>query len=439
MADLFMVKKQLRLSMWLVAVGVVGGLFAVWQTWGGLTGSDGAERERFVLSACVTGALALAWVMLVFSFAMSRWVMDPKAVFRKRRGANVPWWILKILALSVFIGVMVVVLQQYAGRRMDEFELLQKGKIALLEERITEMPELLEKLDWESGKNLLEMALARGNAGAVDMLLSNGAEWAVVADRINLVASLENIPLLEVLLRHGADPDASDADGVSSLHRAAGLGNTNATKVLLKAGGHVNAPDSFYQTPLMWAVMESKLPMAGMLIENGADLDRSDQGGNTALHQAVLKQNAEAVRFLLEQGADLTIYNLDNMAPVHIAALNGQNEILGLFLKIPELVGLCNADDRTPFDQALRKYEYDAARLLLKHGAKIDRVMANGYTALHQMLIDRNYKPVRFLIEEGADVHIIGPEGESAIGLMRKKQLQFLLDLIATRDNLLDS
>ncbi|MCF7817573.1 MAG: ankyrin repeat domain-containing protein, partial [Kiritimatiellales bacterium] len=391
-------------------------------------------HETFLLSATVTGALALAWVVLAVMVLSTKRGLDPQ-YNPKDRWANFPWWVVKCVVLCVFIAAMAVVLHKYAGRGDNEFMLLERGELALLGERLAQNPELLEQTDKKSGKTLLELAVESGNAKAVDLLLASGARLEDAMAGQDLVGALGNLPLFGVLLRHGANPDTPDADGWVPLHYAVATGNTNALAVLFDAGANVDARDPNHQTPRLLAIAAENLPTAGLLLEHGANPNLPDSRGDTALHKAVRQHNLEMARLLLQKGADPKIFNGANMTPLHIAAFDGQNELVELLLQQPGLVDLCNEHDRTAFDYALQGLHYDTARLLLRNGADINRVRKNGYTAIHLMVVARDYKTVEFLIGEGADVNIANAEGETAADLMRSKELQSLLDLIELRDH----
>ncbi|MCK4565635.1 MAG: ankyrin repeat domain-containing protein [Verrucomicrobia bacterium] len=429
-----MVKRQLKLSLWFVGVGFFVGLFAAWHAWRQI-GLGGEGEDRFLLSTTVVGALALAWFgLLITYFSAERFMRSPTG-WQQHRKSHIPWWVLKCTVLLGFIAAMSIAVSRLSARVADEFTLLEKGRLVALGERIVADPGTLERKDRKSGLTLLEMALERGNPEAVELLLSNGADLSSAAGGSNLFVALNNLPLLGILLRHGVEPDAPDANGMAPIHYAVEMQNTEVLAMLLEAGADANARDPLDQTPLVLAVMADRLSLAETLIEHGADPNQGDRRGDTALHKAVRRRNIQTVRLLLENGADPNTFNFNNMAPIHIAALNGQNELVELFLEQPDSVNLRNADDRTPFDHALRGHRYETARLLLRNGANIDRVMANGYTALHLMAIAKDYESAEFLIEEGADVYIADSEGETAHDLMRETRLQSLLNLVDVPDN----
>jgi ankyrin repeat protein len=238
-----------------------------------------------------------------------------------------------------------------------------------------------------------------------------------------------------ILLEQGLDANTKDASGHSLLHYAIEFQNLKGADLLLKYGADVNFRNPNFQTPVMMAVRSDYLKMVQKMVEYGADLNQWDHKGNTALHLAVRRRNGPISKYLLEHGADETIINFSNMAPIHLAAYMGQLELVKMFLVYdPEMIALEDHIQRTAFNHALRGYKYGTARWLLDHGANIDRVMEHGRTALHLALISRDYDVAQFLIEEGANVRIEDDEKETALFFMRKKKIEYLIDLVKARD-----
>lgn len=247
MADLFIVKERLKLSLKLAATGVALGALATWHFWTRIEFES--DRANFLLSATVTGALALAWLGLLVSYLAARRVMDPGHHNPGARG-HFPWWAVKLL---LFAGVLVaggIALNKYAKAVEGEFALLRGNDLPMLEARILADPALLEKPEGKNGGTLLQVAFRENHPEAVALLLANGASReGLEQDGMNIVvASLENLPMLNALLNAGFDPDKPDAKGVPPIHHAVAKRLVDAVKVLLEAGAQVDARDQTFRT-----------------------------------------------------------------------------------------------------------------------------------------------------------------------------------------------
>jgi ankyrin repeat protein len=434
MADLFIVRMRLKASLWFAGAVLVGCLFGTWDAWSRI-GPGGEGEARFLLFVTVSGALVLALVGLLVVFLTIGKILEPRYGQVERWWDRVPWWLVRVILLLILIGGGTVALLQLSEKMADGFTLLRKGRVAELSDYIDANPSALVQQDKKTGKTLLESALALGNAEVVEMLLTHGVELASASNRNWVVEMLDNPPMLKILLQYGSDPNTPDALDLVPVYYAAKAQNTNTLISLLEAGADVDARNTSSQTPLQLAILADDLSAAKILLEQGADPNEVDRSGDTALHKAVRRRNAEAVRYLLENGADPKIFNFSDMAPIHIAASNGQKGLVKIFLEQSGQLELCGKSNRTAFDHSLRRHKYDTARLLLEKGADINRVMEDGYTAIHLMLIARDYEVVKFLIEEGADVRIANDAGETPLFFMRKKKMEFLLDLVNERDN----
>ena len=94
---------------------------------------------------------------------------------------------------------------------------------------------------------------------------------------------------VELLLKHGADPNALDDDGKSAMIYAAGRAYAPVVERLIAAGVDVNRRYAHGLTALMWAAghdasagVEDVEATLKLLIERGAELDLKDDRGKTA-------------------------------------------------------------------------------------------------------------------------------------------------------------
>jgi len=80
-----------------------------------------------------------------------------------------------------------------------------------------------------------------------------------------------------LLCEHGADVDAKDSYGRTSLAIAAEHGNLAVARVLLAAGASVTTNDSMGWTPLHSAAQSGHLKAVTFLIERGAQINARDR------------------------------------------------------------------------------------------------------------------------------------------------------------------
>lgn len=114
----------------------------------------------------------------------------------------------------------------------------------------------------EGSSNIWAAARA-GDLGAIERHLASGAPvdggdadrggtplmWAAVAGRADAIG---------LLIRRGADVNASEPDGGTALHAATFLGHEEAVDVLLRNGANVNAANRRGETPLDGAILDEE-------------------------------------------------------------------------------------------------------------------------------------------------------------------------------------
>jgi ankyrin repeat protein len=109
--------------------------------------------------------------------------------------------------------------------------------------------------------------------------------------------------MVELLLKHGADPNQPGASGTTALMWA--IPDVEKVGLLLAHGANVNARSETDRTALLVAASyPGTRDVLRMLLDHGADLRAQDRGGATALSLALRSADVEVARFLVERGLD---------------------------------------------------------------------------------------------------------------------------------------
>jgi ankyrin repeat protein len=180
---------------------------------------------------------------------------------------------------------------------------------------------------------------------------------------------LDAVDLIEMLLAHGADPNARLAaplmqrhhtagdralgEGSTPFMRAAKSGDVAVMRLLLAAGADPLLKQSNQATALMLAAglgwrdgspaapsydqgsEQDAIEAIKLCMQVGIDINAATSTGETALHAAISGRGAESiVRFLVESGADLAAKNKQGRTPLDVAVAS-RRELGGIvgFLK----------------------------------------------------------------------------------------------------------
>jgi ankyrin repeat protein len=240
-----------------------------------------------------------------------------------------------------------------------------------------------------------------------------------------LYSARENcIACVDVLLKHGADIDMPDPDGVSPLIVAIMNANWDLAKKLVEAGADVDQWDIYGEAPLYAAIGQRQridgghasidppnetkgIDLVRLLLERHANPNMqlffkpaNVRGGTTStrgatpLIRAAANDDKEVVKLLLDNGADATLYMADRQTPIH-AVLSGR------------------APERDALE--LIKIFHDAgtdvnAVALIVHMEEI-----RGGSALHYAVRKRYKKVIEQLSSLGIDMNLKDQDGLTAL------------------------
>jgi len=249
----------------------------------------------------------------------------------------------------------------------------------------------------------LQIAVRRGHAMIVDMLLEKGAklnqteepllhiacvaEWKTVGE--DGKTCVEHVlPIVALLLQQGVDVNAISSKGDTALYRACESQQLEVVQMLLEAGADVNLTSNRHY-PLVAAWEAGNAPLINLLVKAGADVKciehLLDKGRLVA---ACLNQNAELVDTLLKYGEDpnlaSTIPDSESKhgIPLFIAIKNVNSNIVASLLNAGADVNAINDKRKSVLTYAAEKminsrycqitemmWKLSTIRLLLRRGA----------------------------------------------------------------------
>ena len=200
---------------------------------------------------------------------------------------------------------------------------------------------------------------------------------------------------VEALLAKGADVNARNIDGRTSLHLAAYSGQKDIAELLLAQGADVNSKtqtlwDDSGRTPLHETAYSGKKDIAEWLITNGADVNAKAANGETPLHRAVNTGEKDIVQLLLAKGADVNAKTTWGATPLFVAVESGQKVIAELLLAKGADVNAITTDGRTPLLVASYRANKDFTDLLDAHKLKQARLLEEARLRMLEDHIKKN-------------------------------------------------
>jgi len=197
----------------------------------------------------------------------------------------------------------------------------------------------------------------------------------------------DQIDTIRRMLGYGFNPNQEPAGDCSTpLALAVARGNADTVTLLVEHGAQVNAqagPDG--RTALLCiADLQQDVPeMAALLLQSGADANLTGQDGTTALMLAASRGHVETVRLLLAAGADVQARSATGKTAIEMAAALKQAEVVSLLrgagakLAVappgPEAPqGLTVTSILTPAGMIMLGETWDDARPKIETGSHID-------------------------------------------------------------------
>jgi ankyrin repeat protein len=140
-------------------------------------------------------------------------------------------------------------------------------------------------------------------------------------------------PVVALLLKAGANPNAEDEYTHTALAKAVNENRPQVVELLLQAGADPNLRLYGGDFALRWAAIRGiDLRITKLLLAHGADVN-ADKHGGTALHVAAYNGRVDVAKLLLEAGADANGPHDGTGGPLTCALAHGQSKMVDFLLE----------------------------------------------------------------------------------------------------------
>jgi ankyrin repeat protein len=287
---------------------------------------------------------------------------------------------------------------------------------------------------------------------ASSVLLATGSPDLLIAIRNG------DYPLVQKLLRAGADVNTADGDGTTALMHSVIESDLRMMKLLLEAGANTNAKNALDSTALMYA--STNLSKTSLLLDAGADVKAKGQRGATPMSVAVTafgstpvlkllkakgaepedqlmvavaqKGDLEAIRFLLSIGVPAG----DRTGATISAAVVGRcDACVRLLVENGAPATGLRSNGAGVLNETAKRAMPELSQFLLDHGASLESRDREGFTLLMQAVLsmeapaDRE-RMVKWLLSKGVDPNAKNDRGETAWQLAARMGIASTLELL---------
>jgi ankyrin repeat protein len=293
------------------------------------------------------------------------------------------------------------------------------------------------KVDARDDRDLTPLAAAAKSPDAgvemLQLLLSAGANINAAVDSamtfpLALAAGSGDLAKVHCLLDAGANVNAATPHGYTPLIMVFSSSKSErllpVIDVLVKRGADIDALTSFSESPLTRAIAVGAIDALRYLLDAGA---KTDQLIWTPLMMAIVRGNIDDVRSQLGDPQAMTARDSSRRTPWLLSALVGEVEKA----KLLRAQGVDLEERGWMGDTALatcaRQGHLDMARWLIEEGADVNSADDMGDTLLMSATQAGHVDCVELLLSAGADLHRVNEVNETAIALAEDERVARLL------------
>ncbi|XP_070196145.1 serine/threonine-protein phosphatase 6 regulatory ankyrin repeat subunit B-like [Littorina saxatilis] len=314
----------------------------------------------------------------------------------------------------------------------------------------------------KSGYTALHLAVEHCKPQVVQILLGYGAQIDLKGGPNNetplhiAARTKEGEKCAEMLLKSGANVNATKENGETPLHVAAMCGQLNMIPALLDDGADPMQMSKSGETPVHVAVRFSHLQVITTLLNYVARFksnmdavmlaNQPNHEGETPVHLAgVLSQvqahdefeDTDIINYLLDFQGDLNVQTrLTAETPLHYCAGAGNTHIMlemVRHIKANNLQGAINKQDKngqSPLLVASEHGHHKIVKILLKHHARVDVFDEHGKAALHLACENGHRAVADILLWHKAFVNAKSKQGLSPLHLAAANGYNALVKLL---------
>jgi len=246
------------------------------------------------------------------------------------------------------------------------------------------------------------------------------AKWTKNKKGIHYAAWRADLKKIKALLSQNPNlANATEENLVyfgSPLNYAVYAGHKDVVELLIKSGANVNATRHDIETPLHTGAIRGRTDIVKLLIANGAKISCPLRLGRSRQQYGILyytlfwgqKNQEDIVKLLLAEGADINASLLGRVLRepyLHAAIACRREDVAKLLINIGADLSATSDSGYTALHLAVEEGLIPAARLLIAHKANVNAKDKAGRTPLHHAACAGRKTLAKLLIRNGADVN----------------------------------
>lgn len=304
----------------------------------------------------------------------------------------------------------------------------------------------------KDGLTPLHLAVKFGQHEVVETLLGLGANLQLKTGKLGEtplhIATMvkDGERCVDLLIKSGADVDATEIKQETPMHFAARFNNLKAVQLLLEDGAKVDSQNIDGENVLHVCVRESNLTiietMLNHIIQNRTPeearvlINQQNKDGESSCHYTaklngrlshVEDEDREIMRLLLKHGGDVFLETFNQReTPVHYCCQSGNTNVLSEIQAHLEPIECQMAYNKpaknlwTPLFYAAYQGHPDIIRMLLNQSTRVDVFDENGEAPLHVAVERGKEEVVDILLQHDAFVNVRNKLGMTPLHLAAK-------------------